>query len=145
VAAKSPLTNRFNDARSSSHFALAAKKAGCNALVVVGTCDAPSVLVIDEGRMRLLPAAALWGRSAAEADTLLLSRLGPRFHTALIGPAGEKLVRYATISHENRHAGRGGLGAVVGSKKLKAGAPGRADNPVGRAEPVDWSTEMTGA
>src|SRR5439155_20849236 len=46
--------------------------------------------------------------------------LGPRFHAAVIGPAGENLVRYATISHENRHAGRGGLGAVMGSKRLKA-------------------------
>src|SRR5207245_3021925 len=48
------------------------------------------------------------------------SRLGPRFHTAGIGPAGENLVRYATISHDKRHAGRGGLGAVMGSKRLKA-------------------------
>src|SRR5229473_644204 len=47
-------------------------------------------------------------------------RLGPRFQMAVIGPAGENLVRFATISHDNRHAGRGGLGAVMGSKKLKA-------------------------
>src|SRR5207248_8939042 len=50
----------------------------------------------------------------------LAARLGPRFHSAAIGPAGENLVRYATISHEKRHAGRGGLGAVMGAKKLKA-------------------------
>src|SRR6266436_4166960 len=51
VAAKSPLTNRLNDALSSSHFALAAKRAGCDALVIVGTCAQPSVLIIEDGRV----------------------------------------------------------------------------------------------
>ena len=120
VVAKSPLTNRINDALSSSHFALAAKRAGMDALVIVGACPAPSVLVIDEGGFELLAADDCWGLSAADADSRLTNRLGPRFHKAIIGPAGERLVRYATISHENRHAGRGGLGAVLGSKKLKA-------------------------
>src|SRR6516165_12574722 len=101
VAAKSPLTERFNVALSSSHFALAAKKAGCDALVLVGACSAPSVLVIDEGTVRLEPAADLWGLSAPEADARLGQRLGPAFHRAVIGPAGENRVRYATISHEN--------------------------------------------
>jgi aldehyde:ferredoxin oxidoreductase len=120
VVAKSPLTDRLNDSLSSSHFALAAKRAGCDALVVVGACAGPSVLVIDDGRVEVRPAPDLWGLSAAEAGDLLAERLGPRFHTAVIGVAGENLVGYATISHENRHAGRGGLGAVLGSKKLKA-------------------------
>jgi aldehyde:ferredoxin oxidoreductase len=120
VVAKSPLTERLNDALSSSHFALAAKRAGGDALVVTGACSAPSVLVIDEGRVRVEPAGDLWGLPAGEAEARLLARLAPGFHAALIGPAGENLVRYATISHENRHAGRGGLGAVMGAKKLKA-------------------------
>jgi aldehyde:ferredoxin oxidoreductase len=120
VVAKSPLTNRLNDALSSSHFALAAKRAGFDALVLVGACAVPSVLVIDEGRMRLEPADDVWGLPAAEADSRLRDRLGPAFHSAIVGPAGERLVRFATISHENRHAGRGGLGAVMGSKRLKA-------------------------
>src|SRR4051812_48496842 len=120
VVAKSPLTDRLNDALSSSHFAIAAKRAGFDALVVVGECEGPSVLVIDDGRVSVEPAGKLWGLETEEADTRLRERLGPRFHAAVIGPAGETLVRYATISHENRHAGRGGLGAVMGSKKLKA-------------------------
>lgn len=120
VVAKSPLTDRLNDALSSSHFALAAKRAGFDALVLHGACSSPSVLVIDDGRVSLEPAHDLWGLTAHEANARLADRLGPRFHTATIGPAGENLVRYATISHENRHAGRGGLGAVMGSKKLKA-------------------------
>ena len=120
VIAKSPLTNRLNDALSSSHFALAAKRAGCDALAIVGACSEPSMLVIDEGQITIQSAGDLWGLAASEAAENLTSRLGPRFHTAIIGPAGENLVRYATISHENRHAGRGGLGAVMGSKRLKA-------------------------
>ena len=120
VVAKSPLTYRLNDALSSSHFALAAKKAGMDALVLVGRCDQPMVAVIDDGRLSLETAGDIWGLSAKAAGERLTQRLGPRFHTAIIGPAGENLVRFATISHENRHAGRGGLGAVMGSKNLKA-------------------------
>ncbi len=120
VVAKSPLTERLNDALSSSHFALAAKKAGWDALVITGSCRDPSVLIIDDGQVRLESAADLWGLPAAAANDVLRRRLGPSFRTAIIGPAGEQLVRYATISHDNRHAGRGGLGAVLGAKKLKA-------------------------
>jgi aldehyde:ferredoxin oxidoreductase len=120
VVAKSPLTGRLNDALSSSHFALAGKRVGGDALVLTGACAAPSVLVIDDGRVRLEPAGDLWGLSSEDADARLCTRLGPRFHTAVIGPAGENLVRYATVSHEKRHAGRGGLGAVLGAKKVKA-------------------------
>jgi len=120
IVAKSPLTQRLNDALSSSHFAIAAKKAGLDALVLRGACAQPSVLVIEDGRIDLQPAAELWGQQGPEAAVALATKLGPRFHTAVIGPAGENLVRYATISHDNRHAGRGGLGAVMGSKRLKA-------------------------
>jgi aldehyde:ferredoxin oxidoreductase len=120
VVAKSPLTDRLNDALSSSHFAIAAKKAGCDAIVITGQCPSSSLLLIDDGRVSLQPASDLWGLQVQEASTRLRARLGPRFHTAVIGPAGENLVRYATISHDNRHAGRGGLGAVMGSKRLKA-------------------------
>src|SRR5712692_6559197 len=120
VVAKSPLTDRLNDALSSSHFAIAAKKAGCDAIVLVGACAGPCLLVIDDGRVSLQPAADLWGQLVDEAAAQVDARLGPGFHSAVIGPAGENLVRYATISHDNRHAGRGGLGAVMGSKRLKA-------------------------
>lgn len=120
VVAKSPLTDRLNDALSSSHFALAAKRSGFDALVVTGACTAPAVVIIEDGQFRLDTAHDLWGRAASDAEEMLRSRLGSQFHTAIIGPAGENLVRYATISHENRHAGRGGLGAVMGSKKIKA-------------------------
>ena len=135
VVAKSPLTNRINDALSSSHFAIAAKRAGFDALVIVGAREEPTVLVIDGGRgtegadlplVRLEAAPDLWGLSAAAAEGRLKEKLGSEaggggvFHTAAIGPAGENLVRYATLSNDGRHAGRGGIGAVMGSKRLKA-------------------------
>jgi aldehyde:ferredoxin oxidoreductase len=120
VVAKSPLTDRLNDALSSSHFALAGKRSGCDALVLRGACAVPSMLVVDDGRVSIEPAGDLWGLTPEDADARLSARLSPRFHSAVIGPAGENLVRYATISHEKRHAGRGGLGAVMGAKKLKA-------------------------
>ena len=120
VVGKSPLTNRLNDALSSSHFALAAKKAGMDALVITGALAAPGLLTIDDGVVRFLPAGDLWGLAAKDAAAIVADRFGPQFSTAIIGQAGENLVRYATISHENRHAGRGGLGAVMGAKKLKA-------------------------
>jgi aldehyde:ferredoxin oxidoreductase len=127
VVAKSPLTDRINDALSSSHFAIAAKRAGFDALVLVGACREPSVLVIDQTAVTIEDGRDLWGLSASEAETRLKERLRARgsgseagFHTAAIGPAGENLVRFATLSNDGRHAGRGGLGAVMGSKSLKA-------------------------
>ena len=85
-----------------------------------GACDAPSALVVDEDGARVIDAADLWGLPAADAEARLRERLGPAYRVAAIGPAGERLVRFATVSHDGRHAGRGGLGAVMGSKRLKA-------------------------
>src|SRR5207302_7497627 len=78
------------------------------------------VVIVEDGRLRVESAEDVWGMPAAEAEEALRPRLGPQFHLAVIGPAGENRVRYATISHENRHAGRGGLGAVLGAKNVKA-------------------------
>jgi aldehyde:ferredoxin oxidoreductase len=120
VLAKSPLTFRINDALSSSHFALAGKRTGADALVIAGACASPSVLVIEEGAVRLDPADDLWGLPADATTAELSRRYGTDHPAAVIGPAGENRVRFATISHGNRHAGRGGLGAVMGAKNLKA-------------------------
>ena len=120
VVAKSPLTGLLNDALASSHFAISGKLTGHDAIVVRGACRQPSVLLVDGDRVRLLDAADLWGLPAAEAERRLRERLGRGWRSAAIGPAGERGVRYATISHDGRHAGRGGLGAVMGAKGLKA-------------------------
>jgi aldehyde:ferredoxin oxidoreductase len=134
VVAKSPLTGLLNDALSSSHFAISGKLTGHDAIVVRGACSQPSVLLIDGDSVRLLDAAGLWGRPAAEAEQQLRQRLGRGWRAAAIGPAGERCVRYATISHDGRHAGRGGLGAVLGAKRLKAIAV-RAATKVAPADP----------
>jgi aldehyde:ferredoxin oxidoreductase len=120
VVAKSPLTGLLNDALASSHFAIAGKLTGNDAIVVRGARDEPSVLLVDGGGARVEPAHDLWGLPAAEAESRLRDRLGQAWRVAAIGPAGERLVSYATVSHDGRHAGRGGLGAVLGSKNIKA-------------------------
>ncbi len=120
VVSKSPLTHRINDSLVSSGFAMAAKKCGCDALVLVGRASRPSVLIVDDGEVRLEEAGAVWGLSCGEAEQVLRAKYGLGFQVAVIGPAGEHLVRYATISHDGRHAGRGGSGAVLGSKNIKA-------------------------
>jgi aldehyde:ferredoxin oxidoreductase len=120
VVAKSPLTGLLTDALASSQFAIAGKLTGNDAIVVRGRADELSVLLVDAGEVRLEPAPDLAGLSAAEAEAAAKQRFGRGWRTAAIGPAGERGVRYATISHDGRHAGRGGLGAVLGAKNLKA-------------------------
>jgi len=134
VVAKSPLTGMLNDALASSHFAISGKLTGHDAIVVRGACSRPSVLLVDGAGARLADAADLRGLPAAEAERRLRDRLGGGWRVAAIGPAGERGVRYATISHDGRHAGRGGLGAVMGAKRLKAVAV-RAAAKVAPADP----------
>src|SRR5262245_47805994 len=120
VVNRSPLTERFNDSLASSGFALAGKRCGCDALVIVGRAHDWSVLVVDNGAVRIEPASDVLGDSCRVAEETLRARLGSDFRIASIGPAGERGVRFATISHDGRHAGRGGSGAILGAKRLKA-------------------------
>ena len=146
VVSKSPLTERINDSLASSGFALAGKKTGHDALVITGRAVEPSVLVIEEGRARLQPAGDLWGLTNGEAQKRLREQLGGDYQIATIGPAGERLVRYATISHDGRHAGRGGSGAVLGSKNLKAIAV-RGSQRCKWAQPeklIDYAKQLSG-
>jgi aldehyde:ferredoxin oxidoreductase len=126
VVSKSPLTNRINDSLASSGFAVAGKRCGGDAIVIVGRAPELSVLVIENDgdesgpRVRLLPAAEIQGATCQDTERRLREQLGHEYRIASIGPAGERLVRYATISHDGRHAGRGGSGAVLGAKNIKA-------------------------
>jgi len=120
VVSKSPLTDRINDSLASSGFAISGKKTGHDALLLVGCAVEPSIVVVDDDQVRVEPADDLWGLATTEAQERLRERYGPAFQFAVIGPAGERQVRYATISHDGRHAGRGGSGAVLGSKNIKA-------------------------
>lgn len=135
VVSKSPLTQRINDSLASSGFALAGKKSGHDAIVLTGKLPQPSILVIDNDRVRLESAEPYHGLSTSETERRLRERLGSDYQTATIGPAGEKLIPFATISHDGRHAGRGGSGAVLGSKNIKAIAV-RGDKRPQWAEPA---------
>jgi aldehyde:ferredoxin oxidoreductase len=141
VVAKSPLTGMLNDALASSHFAIAGKLTGHDAIVVRGACREPSILLVDGDGPRLEPAGDIWGRSAAEAEARLRERLGKAWRVASIGPAGERLVKYATLSHDGRHAGRGGLGTVLGAKLLKAVAV----RPATKVAPADAKAVLAAA
>lgn len=120
VVSKSPLTRRINDSLASSGFALAGKKTGYDAILLTGQADEPSVVVVDDGQVRVEAAGDLVGTTIPVAEEMLARRYGREFQFAVIGPAGERQVRYATISHDGRHAGRGGSGAVLGAKRVKA-------------------------
>ena len=121
VLTKSPLTGFIGDALSSSFLAPELKKTGCDALIITGRSEYPTLLFIDDGRVEFLDARDLMGCTTSETEQAVKDRLGPRTRVACIGPAGERLVRFASISNDGgRHAGRTGTGAVMGSKNLKA-------------------------
>ncbi|MGQ9572113.1 MAG: aldehyde ferredoxin oxidoreductase family protein [Dehalococcoidia bacterium] len=120
VAAKSPLTGFIGDSLSGSHVAVELKRTGVDALVVTGAAEELTCLVIEDGRVRFLPAGHLAGRGVSETEAAVRREFGRHLRVAAIGPAGEKLVRYATVGSDGRQAGRTGNGAVMGAKRLKA-------------------------
>jgi len=116
VTTKSPLTGAVVTATCGGNFATKLKKAGVDVLVVRGKSETPVYLEVTEGGVAIKDASQLWGKGAMETQALL-----PRsFGKAVIGPAGENRVRFAAIVSQERVAGRGGCGAVMGAKKLKA-------------------------
>jgi aldehyde:ferredoxin oxidoreductase len=121
VVTKSPLTGFVADSLSSSNFALNLKRAGIDALVVTGRAESLSYIFVDRDKVVFGDAEACRGKSAAATEGFVREAVNAReAHVAAIGPAGENRVRFATISNEGRHAGRGGVGAVMGAKHLKA-------------------------
>ena len=122
VAAKSPLTGGYGEAEAGGFWAADLKKAGFDAVIIEGRAETPAYLWIHDGSAEVRDAGHLWGKSTSEVEEGLRGELGDSLiRVASIGPAGENQVRYACIMHEGRNAaGRGGLGAVMGSKGLKA-------------------------
>ena len=121
VLTKSPLTGFVADSLSSSYFALELKRIGIDALIVTGQAAAWTYLFVHDGTVEFHGAELLRGKSPLECESLIRAELNrPSARIAAIGRAGENKVRFATISNEGRHAGRGGVGAVMGSKNLKA-------------------------
>lgn len=122
VAAKSPLTGMVGDSQAGGYFPAFLKAAGWDAIIFRGRSPEPVYLSITAGGPGLRPAGHLWGRVTGEVEPLIRAELGdPRAEVAQVGPAGEKLVRYAAIVNRcTRASGRTGMGAVMGSKNLKA-------------------------
>jgi len=122
VNAKSPLTGSIGDAQAGGFWPAEAKAAGFDAIIIRGKAEKPVYLWLHDGEAELRDATHLWGRVTGDADAAIREELGdPKIQVMQIGPAGEKLVRYACIINmANRAAGRTGMGAVMGSKNLKA-------------------------
>jgi aldehyde:ferredoxin oxidoreductase len=122
VGAKSPLTGGFGESESGGYWGAELKRAGWDAIVFHGVSPTPVYLWINDGAVEIRDAAHIWGRITGEVEDALLAELGdPRIRIAQIGPAGENLVRFACIVNDlNEVAGRTGMGAVMGSKRLKA-------------------------
>jgi aldehyde:ferredoxin oxidoreductase len=139
VVTKSPLTGFIADSLSSSHFALELKRLAVDALVITGRAPSLVYVLIRGETVEIRPAERLRGLSPDETQSVIRSEVGtPGAWVASIGRAGENRVRFATISNEGRHAGRGGVGAVMGSKNLKAIAL-RGDRPTSVAHPQQVS------
>ncbi|MEA3407656.1 MAG: aldehyde ferredoxin oxidoreductase family protein [Chloroflexota bacterium] len=122
MGAKSPLTGGYGEADVGGFFGAELKQAGFDAIVLYGKAPSPVYLWVRDGEAELRPADHLWGMTILECQERVQSELDdPHVRTAIIGPGGEKLVRYACVIHDLKHAaGRTGIGAVMGSKNLKA-------------------------
>lgn len=122
VVTKSPLTGTLTSANSGGRFGTSMKRAGYDAVVLRGRAERPVYLLLDDGHAEVRDASGLWGMTTGETTAALQEDLGgPGESVACIGPAGERLVRFAGIINEtSRAAGRGGVGAVMGSKNVKA-------------------------
>ena len=121
VAAKSPATGTINDCSIGGHIGLKIKYAGYDMIIFEGALDKPGYLVIENDKVTFEDAGDLWGLGSHEAEKILADQYGTEFSYLSIGPAGENLVPMSCINSDfYRQAGRGGIGAVMGSKKMKA-------------------------
>lgn len=123
VCFKSPLTGGWGESRTGGDFGPMLKKAGFDHVIIEGRADSPVYLVIRDGKAELKPADKMVGLTVSEKNRFLHEELSETgFETMAIGPGGENLVRFASVMFGDRAAGRGGAGAVLGSKNLLAAA-----------------------
>jgi aldehyde:ferredoxin oxidoreductase len=121
VISKSPLTGIYGDANAGGHFAPELKRSGFDMIVIEGRSPKPVYLWIHNGKAEVRDASHIWGKGTHETEGVLRSDLGDnRVQVASIGPAGENLVRYASVMTHGCAAARAGMGCVMGSKNLKA-------------------------
>jgi aldehyde:ferredoxin oxidoreductase len=121
VGAKSPLTGAYGEAEAGGFWGAELKQASFDAIIVEGKASEPVYLWIKDQKVELRDASRLWGLEIKKSQETIRSELGDKVKVAQIGPGGEKLVRYASVVNDLNHvAGRCGMGAVMGSKNLKA-------------------------
>ena len=133
ITAKSPLTGIFGEADVGGYFGRALRRAGFEGLIIRGKAASPAYIMVEDAAtlhdsdaitaVRVLDASALWGKDAISADEAIKAVHGSDVEVSVIGQAGEGLAKIAAIMHDGRSsraAGRCGLGAVMGSKNLKA-------------------------
>jgi len=123
VCARSPLTGIWGEARAGGYFGRELAKAGLGGIVVRGQASEPLYLWVRDGAAELRPAKEAWGNDTIETSDRLREATDPKAQVAAIGPAGERLARIASVmfgGHDARAAGRTGMGAVMGAKRLKA-------------------------
>ena len=121
VFGKSPLTGGWGDSNCGAHFGKKMKQSGFDTILLSGKSDTPVYLYINEGKVELIPCEELWGTDTFQTEDYLKGNYGKGCQVACIGPAGERMTALAGISTDKgRYAARSGLGAVMGSKNLKA-------------------------
>ncbi len=146
VITRSPLTGSYGEANSGGKWGVRLKKAGYDGVIFKGISEKPVYLNINNGVPELLDASHLWGKDTYETDDILKEQYGKRVTTCCIGPAGEKLSYISCIMNDGRDgrtAGRCGVGAVMGSKKLKAiSVDGDLNTPVHDEESLNASVKQ---
>lgn len=118
---KAPLTGGYAGSSMGGHITAELRYAGLDSIILEGISPKPVYLFIDDHKVELRDAAEYWGKGTVTVEKMMKDKFGEEFQIAVIGPAGENLVSFAHINHDyGRQAGRGGVGAVLGSKKVKA-------------------------
>jgi aldehyde:ferredoxin oxidoreductase len=121
VAAKSPITGGYGDGNLGTRITEHLRRCGYDALIVEGRADRPTMLYLEDDRVEFFPADEVWGKGTYETNDWIYDKYGKGVGVLNIGQGGENLVRYAVVrSLEGRAGGRPGMGAVMGSKRLKA-------------------------
>lgn len=121
IASKSPLTGGYGDGNIGTRASVHLRKAGYDVVVVEGASERPCTLLIEDENVKIVETPELWGKNTFEAQDLLEKKHGRNSGILLIGPAGENLIPISTVmSQRGRAGGRPGMGAVMGSKRLKA-------------------------
>jgi aldehyde:ferredoxin oxidoreductase len=149
ASAKSPLTGAIGDSQCGGFWPAELKFAGFDSIIVRGKASSPVYLWVHDGKAEIRDASHLWGRVTGDVEKAIREELGDqKVEVMQIGPAGEKLVRFACLINMcNRANGRTGMGAVMGSKNLKAVAVRGNQRPeVAEKEPLNdlrkWATEV---